>query len=400
MLRLTSLLAVLLTGLFPFAAAADDPSWEEIVAEAEGQTVYWNAWGGDETINAYIAWAGDRLAEDYGITLQHVKLSDTSQAVTQVLAEKSVGRDSGGSVDAIWLNGENFAAMKEAGLLTEPFTQLLPNFRYVDTEGKPTTLVDFTVPTEGRESPWGMAQLVFQYDSDIVAEPPPTMAALLAYAEANPGRVTYPAPPDFLGSTFLKQALISLVDDPSVLAAPVKEADFAATTAPLWDYLDALTPHLWRSGRAFPVSGVAMRQLLGDGEIDISFSFNPNDAAQAVENGLIPPSVRSYTLDGGTIGNTHFVTIPYNASNKAGALVLANFLLSPEAQARKANPEIWGDPTVLDIEALPPEDRALFEALPSHPASLPAEDMGKTLLEPHPSWMTRLEEEWSRRYQS
>ena len=89
-----------------------------------------------------------------------------------MVAEKAAGRTEGGSVDLIWLNGENFAAMKSQNLLYGPFVDRLPNFRYVDTVGKPTTLVDFTIPTEGLEAPWGMAQFVFFYDTKAVAEPP------------------------------------------------------------------------------------------------------------------------------------------------------------------------------------------------------------------------------------
>ena len=82
-----------------------------------------------------------------------------------MVAEKAAGRTEGGAVDLIWINGENFAAMKAQDLLFGPFAQDLPNFRYVDTAGKPTTLVDFTVPTDGFEAPWGMAQFVFLYDT-------------------------------------------------------------------------------------------------------------------------------------------------------------------------------------------------------------------------------------------
>ena len=85
----------------------------------------------------------------------HVKLTDTSEAVARVVAEKAAGRDSGGSVDLIWINGENFRAMRQQALLYGPFAADLPNFRYVDTKGKPTTLVDFTIPTEGLREPLG-----------------------------------------------------------------------------------------------------------------------------------------------------------------------------------------------------------------------------------------------------
>ena len=127
-----------------------------------------------------------------------MKLKDTAEAVAHVLAEKTAGRGDGGSVDLIWINGENFAAMKSNALLFGPFTQLLPNFALVDFKRNPTAAVDFTVPTDGLESPWGMAQFTFFHDSARVATPPRTIAALQVWAALHPGRFTYPAPPDFI----------------------------------------------------------------------------------------------------------------------------------------------------------------------------------------------------------
>ncbi len=183
---------------------AGDTYWSAIESKARGQTVYWNAWGGETRINDYIRWASQEAQKQYGIKVQHVKLSDTAEAVTRVLAEKAAGKTDRGSVDLIWINGENFAAMKRHGLLYGPFTGQLPNFRLVDTDSKPT-LTDFTVPVDGLEAPWSMAQFVFIYDSVSIPRPPRTPKALLEWAKANPGRFTYPQPPDFLGTTFLKQ---------------------------------------------------------------------------------------------------------------------------------------------------------------------------------------------------
>ncbi len=381
------------------ATARADIEWEEILATAEGQEVFWNAWGGDERINAYIAWVGERVAAEHGITLRHVKLADTAEAVARVLAEKAAGKDEGGSIDLIWINGENFAAMKEHGLLHGPVTGALPNFALVDVEGKPTTLVDFTVPTEGFEAPWGAAKINFIYDGARVAEPPRSMAAFLDWARENPGRFTYPAPPDFIGSTLLKQVVIETTPDPDLLQSPVPDdAAFEAATRPLWDYLDALHPHLWRGGENFPASGTAQRQLLDDGEVDITISFYPSEASSLIAQGLLPETARVFVLDGGTIGNVHFVAIPYNARSKEGAMAVANFLMSPEAQARKQDIAHWGDETVLAMDKLDPEGRQLFDKLPLGVASLTPEELGPTLLEPHPSWMTRIEAEWLKRY--
>lgn len=390
-------LAALIALSAPAGAADPDPAdWDAVFAEARGQTVYWNAWAGDERINAYIAWAGDQARERFGVTVEHVKLSDTAEAVSRVVAEKAAGRDADGSVDLVWINGENFAAMKRNDLLFGPWTQHAPNYALVDTEGKPTTTVDFTVPVDHLEAPWGMAQFVFVHDGARVATPPDSIARLGQWAADNPGRFTYPQPPNFLGTTFLKQALLEVVADPDVLQRPVD--DFEAVTAPLWTWLDALHPVLWRDGRVFPQNGPAMYRLLDDGEIDIAMSFHPAEASGLIAEGKLPDTVRTFVLRAGSIGNTHFLAIPYNAANKAGAMVLANFLMSPEAQARKQDPDVWGDFTVLDVAALPAGARAEFEALPRGVATLSAEELGATRLEPHPSWAEALEAEWARRY--
>ncbi len=396
MRRRIPLAAALLFSAVIVPAAADD--WSETVARAKGSTVYWNAWGGDERTNAFIAWVGDEVAERYDVTVRHVKLADTAEAVTRVLAEKTAGKDDGGAVDLIWINGANFLSMKEQGLLFGPFSEDLPNYRYVDTVDKPSNVIDFTVPVDGMESPWRMAQIVFVYDTARVGDVPRTIPGFLDWAASHPGRFAHPDVRDFLGATFLKQALYELAPDPDALQEPASDETFAAVAAPLWAWYDALRPSLWRGGTQFPDGGPAARQLLDDSEIDLTISFDPAEPAGWIEAGLAPSSVRAYTLDNGTIGNTSFVAIPYNAANKDGAMVVADFLLDPATQARAQDIRILGSFTVLDMDKLDPDQRRLFAELPTSPALPTNADLGKVLLEPHPSWMTRIVDEWTRRY--
>ncbi len=394
-MRLALLLLAALLGLWRPAAAED---FAAIAERARGQTVYFNAWGGSRQINDYIAWAGDELQRRFGVELVHVKLTDTGEAVARIAAEKAAGRTADGTVDLIWINGENFAAMKEQGLLGAPFTQLLPSFDLVDTAGQPTTLVDFTIPTDGLESPWGMAKFVLFHDTARVPEAPDSLDGLLAWAEAHPGRFTYPAPPDFIGSTFLKQVLYAAVRNPGRLQQPVTEEEFAGLTAGVWERLDRVGPQLWRGGQVHPATGQALHQLLDDGEVDFSLAFNPAEASSLILEGRLPDTVRSFVFAEGTIANTHFVAIPFNAAHREGAIVAAEFLLSPEAQARKQDVTVWGDPTVLALDRLDPADRARFAALELGPATLPPDRLGKALPEPHPSWMVLLERGWTERY--
>ncbi|MBA8907544.1 ABC transporter substrate-binding protein [Aminobacter ciceronei] len=391
---LTSAVMALISG---FGTAHAD-TWQDIASRARGKTVYWNAWGGDERTNSFIDWVGQQVQAQYGITVRQVKLSDTAEAVSRVAAEKTAGRDEAGSVDLIWINGPNFLSMKDMHLLYGPFTQLLPNYRYVDTIGKLSNVTDFTIPVDGMESPWRLAQVVFNYDSARLKEAPRTIEDFVPWAKAHPGRFTHPDVRDFMGATFLKQALIELAPDKKRLQQPATDADFAKETAPLWTWYEKLKPLLWRRGEQFPADGPAARQLLSDGEIDLSMSFDPAEAAAAVESGLLPDTIRTYTLSGGSIGNTSFVAIPYNSPHKEAAMVVADFLLDPATQAHAQDIRVLGSFTVLDLDKLSTQQRQLFADLPTSPALPTNADLGSVLLEPHPSWMTRITDEWMRRY--
>ena len=392
----TALVALTLAPALAFAQDVND--WPAIKEAAQGQTVFWHAWGGDPRINAFIASVGDDLQARYGVTLEHVRLADTADAVTRVISERQAGRDTGGAVDAIWINGANFASMKDQGLLFGPFAESLPNWSLVDTDANPAILIDFTLPVEGFGSPWAMFQMVFEYDSARLAEPPRSLDALRAWIADNPGRFTYPQPPDFLGTSFLKQALYGVLDDPAVLLGPVEDIDYDAVTAPLWAFLDEITPNLWRQGRAYPANEPALAQLLADGEVDIGFAFNPGRASAAIADGELPDSVRTFVFEEGTLANSSYLSIPYNAANTEGALLLANLILDPEIQARAQDPDVLGFQTVLGMDRLSDEDRARFDALELGIATLAPDEMGTGLLEPHPSWMTRIAEDWTARY--
>ncbi|MES2938972.1 MAG: ABC transporter substrate-binding protein [Pseudomonadota bacterium] len=377
------------------AAAQGTAAWPAVEARARGQTVYFNAWGGSERTNAYLQWAAAEVERRHGVAVRHVKLTDTVEAVKRVRNEKAAGKAADGSVDAVWINGENFLTAKREGLLFGPFADRLPNYQWVDLQGKPTTRMDFSEPVEGMEMPWGMAQFTFFADRKRLAAPPRDAQALLELARAQPGRIAYPRPPNFHGTTFLKQALLELAADRQPLYQPHTPAAQARLTGPLWAWLDALHPHLWRGGRQHPQNAAAIRQMVADAELLLGLTFNPNEAANEIAAGRLPASIHSWQPAAGSIGNTHFLAIPFNATAREGAQVLLNFLLSPEAQARKADIAVWGDPTVLALDRLPPAERARFSA---RPAPGQVEQPAPVLLEPHGSWVDPLEREWLRRY--
>jgi len=299
-------------------------------------------WGGSETINR---WLDDVVApalKAEGYTLVRVPM-DASAFVDKLAVEKDQGRTPG-SIDLVWINGENFARAQAAGLLQGPITDKLANFgRYVDPASAAT---DFGTPTLGFESPWGRAQLVFETDTARVPTPPKTLADLEAWIVAHPGRFTYPEPPEFTGSAFIRQIWLALGQD--------EEA--------LWAWLNRVKPFLWNQGRAYPKSSAELDQLFARGEVDFNVTYTQAHAQNKIDEGLYPATVRSFVLDV-SLSNTHFVAVPFNAPNPTGALALANLLLSPALQLSKNRPDQWGDFTVLDPTRLSDADRQAFEAL-------------------------------------
>ncbi|WP_017444232.1 ABC transporter substrate-binding protein [Gayadomonas joobiniege] len=367
------------------------------------QTVYFYAWGGSPQVNQYLQWAKQELATEKGIHLQHVKLADTSDAVSRILAEKAAGNLQSGSVDLLWVNGENFASMLKHNLLAEPWVDQLKNFSLTRPEKNPAVLKDFGIATEKREAPWGKAALVFYYHSGRVNQPPKQLSQLIPWLKKYPARFTYPRPPDFYATSFLKYA-ISVLNEHQAdsikqqLYQPVTEKSFNILAAPLWHFLDELHPLLWRQGRYFPSSGAQMQRLVDDQAIYLSYTFTAAEVPAAVSQYNLPPQIRTYAMQDGSLSNIHFVAIPFNAKHKTAAKQVADFLLSPKAQAKKQQIEVWGDQTVLDMSALNNSQRAMFNTLQRHPSALPANTEFKLLSELHPSWVDKLNSAWLQRY--
>ncbi|MFP2505473.1 ABC transporter substrate-binding protein [Buttiauxella gaviniae] len=388
-MRLLTLLLSLVA--FSFTAFAQPTNWNALRQQANGQTVYFNAWGGDPAVNSYLDWVASEMKQQYGVTVKVVRLADAADAVKRIQSEAAAGRKENGSVDLLWVNGENFRTLKQAGLLKEGWAWELPNWRYVDQK-KPVR-EDFSQPTDGAEAPWGSAQLMLIGDKQADMKFPRSAAELLAFAKAHLGKLSYPRPPDFTGTAFIEQLLIVLTHDSQALRLPPDPATFKQVTAPLWEYLDKLHPLLWREGKAFPPTPARMDRMLADGELLFSVTFNPAHVDNLIDRKQLPKTAQAFGFAQGMLGNVHFVTIPANARAQAGAQVLANFLMSPQAQIRKATPAIWGDATILDSATLPaPLNKQLEAQKPAHQQAVPY------LAEPHAAWVDALEKEWLQRY--
>ncbi|NHB78497.1 ABC transporter substrate-binding protein [Rhodobacter calidifons] len=398
---LRSLSVLLLLSSAALADTADGEAlkamtWDQIEAEARGGTVNWFMWGGSDMINAYVSgYVADRLKAEYDITLNRVPITDAAEIVNLILSEKEAGITDAGSVDLIWINGENFRSMKQGGLAFCGHTDLLPNNALVDWDN-PAIANDFGVPVDGCEVPWNTVQFAFAHDSAVVPAPPADMAALLDWIRANPGRFTYPAPPDFTGSAFLRHVFIHAAGGPDDLLGPFDPATFETVSARTWEILNEIEPFLWRGGQTYPTSITQLNELFANGEVDFSFNYDPAQFGLAVQAGSWPETTRSFGLASGTIGNTNYTLIPFNAPNKAAAMVVQNLLLSGEAQLEKAKTEVWGAAPAIEIARTSAEVQAGFAAIKGHPSVVPAAELAKAALpELQADWLIALEKGWA-----
>lgn len=375
--------------------AKEATSWQEILTQAQGQTVDWYMWGGSPSVNTYVnTYLAEEIKARFNITLRQVPVKDIAEIVSKLAVEKQAGKNKGGSVDLMWINGENFRTCKKRGLLYGPVTNNLPNSKYLDLQS-PAIKSDFGTPVENMESPWGSSQLVMIYDSAKIPQPPKTVGDLLTWIKKNPGRFTYPAPPDFTGSAFLRHVFYYESESSQMWQKPYTKADLHKNAEKTFTTLKNIKDSLWRGGATYPESPVKMDTLFADNEIDFSFSYQQGSASQNIKDGIFKDTVRTYIFDEGTISNTHFVAIPYNAEDKSGAMVVAHFLLSPEAQFEKAKSDVWGDFPVIAHDHLPPEWQKKFQNLSKGIATLTDQELqAHQLPEPPSEVLIYLEKGW------
>lgn len=132
-----------------------------------------------------------------------------------------------------------------------------------------------------------------------------------------------------------------------------------------------------RKGETYPESIGKLDQLFENGEVWMSMSYNPVHAANMVNLGRFPVSTKTFLMEQGTLANTHYLSIPFNAKSKAGAMIVIDFLLSPSAQITKFDLAHWGDGMAISTDALTQEEVLQLNRIDRGAAALPPEILEK-----------------------
>lgn len=390
--RLLSACLLLLLATPVLALDWQTMSFDQIREAAKGTTVRIYMYGGWAHVNQWMdGWVADQLKKRYEVTLERAPM-DAPVFVTKMLSEKLAGRDPG-SIDMVWINGENFKNAMEADLLLGPYPDKCPNYKqFVD---KTWVGMDFGYPTKGHEAPWGQAQFVFEYDEAATPAPPASFAALKDWVKANPGRFTYPQPPDFTGSAFIRQVFYAVTGGHEQYMKGFDQELFDRQAPKLWAYLNEIEPYLWQEGKTYPRDSAGLDTLFSRGEVDLNMSYHPAHAQSKILEGAYPKTARTFVMEEGSIFNLHFTAIAANAPNIAGALIVSDFLMSPEAQLAKYDPNNWGDFPILDLKTLPEAQRKAFENMDLGAATLSLAELNARAVPEIPSaYVEALESGW------
>jgi len=365
--------------------------WDSVVAQARGTKVLWRMWRGDPAINTYIdTWVAPALKQRFDIALQAVD-GQGAELVNTLVTEREAGRGHG-TASLLWINGETFSQLRREQLLGGPWSQVLPNAQYVDSS---STIIarDFEQNPEGFESPWGTVQFALIFDSLRTPHPPLTVNELGDWIRQHPGRFTHDQ--SFGGVTFLKMLMYARAGGVAQFQNAFDSTRYRTGRDSVFAFLRSVTPFFWRKGATYPPDVAALHRLFANNEIDFTMTNNLNEVASKIRLGVLPPTARVLLLHDGTIANAHFVGIPFNAPNAAGAMVVANFLLSPEAQLEKAKPDVWADGSVLERSRLPDEWTLRFAQLEQTARALPVDSMRKYARpEVSPLYHERLQADW------
>jgi len=371
---------------------ADYKNWESVLEDARSSEVTILMWGGNESINRYMdEFVSGHLKDEFDITLRRVPMVPPDY-LTKLINEKKSGAKNG-TADLLWINAENFLTAKEADLLDGPFTTILPNFnKYYDLQSD-DVLYDAGIPIEGYEAIWGRAQLVFTYDSAVLENPPMNYNELFNWAKENPGKFTFPKiPDDFVGTAFFRNSFYELAGQEGKFSDELTRDEFFEISEIVVEYFNEIKPFLWNQGQSFPATQAMQDDLFKNGEVYITLGFEVGKTQGLIADKVYPDTVRSYVFDTGTIGNSHYLAIPFNSPNPAGALTVINFLQSPLAQIEKMKPQIWGDMPAFDVTKLEGDIKNIFDSLENTPGVIPF----KTLTDLRLPEMNAQQVKWSK----
>ena len=356
-------------------------SWDDILAEAKGQTVTFLAWGSggaDPFVQQWWDHLAETVKEKYDVTIEYGEFDQAEYAkITTDLENKADA-----TYDMFWYTGAMTAPIRAAGegVFGDKWVAKLDNYKYLDPTNN-YVIFDGAALTDDEEAPFQGLNPSLVYSTDLWDHTigwdqeadgkkglPTNFTELAQWCAANPGKFSYmdlTGAGSFHGLFFLKAILAELTSDGNGgWKAVYDEADDAKTRRTkiqmnidewyawsnsteaseeafyekadyLWAFLNEIKPNLLQGdgGPAYMATAPDMMQRVMAGDLACTFTTctSISERVAAAPDSYMPnPAI--YMLQT-SVGAWDYSVIMSNAKAKAAAMVVANEMLDPSQQA-------------------------------------------------------------------
>ena len=271
-----------------------------------------------------------------------------SQTMAKLTSATQQNKDPGFDL----VDGGFITQAASAGLLIPVSTSSVPALKDVPPK---------TVEAGGNGGiPYRGSSVLIAYDTKTVTTPPKTLDDVLAWIKANPGKFTYNTP----NSGGSGQAFVSTVLDKFVPPEDrtKMETTYAKDLEKDWEQgfalLASLNPNVYQKG-VYPNGNDQILALLSSGQISMAPVWS-DQFITGQKTGQIPPTIQYTQISNPSLtGGAAYLGIPKTSPRQEGALKLANWVLSPEAQVLMVD-TLAGYPAI-DLAKLPPNVQDKFK---------------------------------------
>lgn len=282
---------------------------------------------------------------DANVTLDLHGVHD-AQETAKITAAFSLHKDAGADL----IDGGFVQQLGSAGLLYKATDALIPNLADVGR----------SVVAAGKGGiPYRASSVLLAYNSTNVPTPPKTLDELLAWIKSHPGKFTYNVPSGG-GSGY---AFVQTVVDKYLSNADRKTLTLSANQAlqPKWvaglETLRSLNKFTYGQNGTYPANNAETLKDLSTGLVDMGTVWS-DMFASAKKAGTMPANVKVTQIANPPFtGGAAYLGIPRTSKNATAARLLANWLLSPEAQNLIVGGTLNGMP-VIPVSMLDPTLRA------------------------------------------
>jgi len=192
---------------------------------------------------------------------------------------------------------------------------------------------DLLVPVHGAAIPYRGSSVVLAYNSSKVSSPPRTLAALLDWIRANPGKFTYNSPNSGGSGYSFAETVVDSLLSPALLNQMDQgyAPDLESNWKPGLDLLHSLNKYMYGDG-VYPNGNAAVLTLLGQGQIYVAPVWS-DQALTALNNGQLGPNIKLTQIAGPSFtGGAAYLAVPKTARHKKVLYKFINYVLSPPAQ--------------------------------------------------------------------